>query len=176
MPLTVRTAAAEDAPAIVELVERAFRGDSSRRGWTTEADMLGGQRTDHEAVLASISSPHERFLLAFDGQALVASVLVRDEGAGTAYLGMLAVEPGLQGQGSGRALVAEAERAAAEAGASVMRMTVIAQRPELIAWYERLGYARTGEREPFPYGNPRYGIPRRDDLYFVVLKKALRDR
>lgn len=138
--------------------------------------MLDGQRTDYDAVLTSITSPHEGILLAFDGPTLVASVLVRDEGAGTAYLGMLAVKPELQGRGSGRALVAEAERAAAAAGATGMRMTVIAQRPELIAWYERLGYARTGEREPFPYGNPRNGIPRRDDLYFVVMKKALRDR
>jgi ribosomal protein S18 acetylase RimI-like enzyme len=158
----------------VALVESAYRGEASRAGWTTEAHLLDGQRTDAAGVLATIGHPRERIILAFDGDALVGSVLLRDESGGSAYVGMLAVRPLLQGRGTGRALLAEAERiAASDLGATTMRMTVIPLRTELVAWYERQGYRATGEQEPFPYGDERFGRPRRDDLYFVVLKKAL---
>jgi ribosomal protein S18 acetylase RimI-like enzyme len=87
---------------------------------------------------------------------------------------MFAVTPTGQGRGRGRAIVREAERVAGEEwGAARLRMTVISQRHELIAWYERLGYRLTGETEPFPYGNERFGIPTRPDLAFVVLAKSL---
>jgi ribosomal protein S18 acetylase RimI-like enzyme len=163
----------DDVPAIVALVESAYRGDASRGGWTTEADLLDGQRTDPEEVAALIARPDARIVLARDGGDLVASVLVTaDDGEG--YLGMFAVQPGRQGGGLGRAVLAEAERVmAAELGCREARMTVIVQRAELIAWYERRGWARTGEREPFPYGQLRAGTPRRDDLEFIVLAKDL---
>ena len=173
LTLTFRDAAPADAAAIVALVDRAFRGDASREGWTTEADLLDGQRTDNSAVLEMIAAARDTLLLAHRDGTLVSSLLLRDKGDGSAYVGMLAVEPALQGHGVGRALLAEAERRALAFGASTMRMTVIAQRTELVAWYERLGYRRTGEREPFPYGQPRFGVPKRDDLYFVVMKKVL---
>ena len=93
---------------------------------------------------------------------------------GTAYLGMIAVKPEHQGSGLGRQLLEYAEKCAVETfGATRTRMTVILQREELIQWYERRGYQRTGEREPWPYGNPRFGLPRRSDLEFLVLVKAL---
>lgn len=172
--LTFRTATPSDAMAVVALVESAYRGEASRAGWTTEADLLGGQRTDTEDVLARIADPRQRIVLAFEGGTLGGSVLLRDEGGGSAYTGMLAVRPTLQGRGTGRALLAEAERiAVSDMGATTMRMTVIAQRTELLAWYERRSYQLTGEREPFPYGDERFGKPARDDLYFVVLKKTL---
>ena len=88
---------------------------------------------------------------------------------------MFAVRPTLQGAGIGGRLLLEAERIAREEWhAARARMTVIGQRDDLIAWYERRGYARTGARNPFPYDNLRFGIPKRDDLYFVVLEKTLR--
>jgi ribosomal protein S18 acetylase RimI-like enzyme len=105
---------------------------------------------------------------------LVGSVLVRQEGAGTSHIGMFAVRPALQGSGVGRQLLAEAERVArAEQDALRIKMTVIEQRRELIAWYERRGYRETGATEPFPYGNPRFGLPKRGDLRFSVLEKRL---
>jgi ribosomal protein S18 acetylase RimI-like enzyme len=172
--LTFRRAIASDVSAIVSLVESAYRGDTSRTGWTTEADMLEGQRTDGEEVRALIAQKHGFLLLAFSGEALVASLALSDIGDRRAYLGMFAVSPQKQGGGVGRAMLAEAERVARhEFGASFMRMTVIAQRTELIAWYERCGFTRTGAREPFPYGDPRFGLPVRDDLYFEVLEKPL---
>jgi ribosomal protein S18 acetylase RimI-like enzyme len=166
-----RRATLADVPAIVSLVESAYRGDASRVGWTTEADLLDGQRTDADAVADLITSADSRILLAEGPEGLLGSVLLSDEGHG-AYVGMFAVRPGGQGRGVGSALLGEAERVTREElGLPWARMTVLAQRPELIAWYERRGYHRTGEREPFPYGDPRLGLPRRDDLEFEVLKK-----
>jgi ribosomal protein S18 acetylase RimI-like enzyme len=171
-----RQATARDVAAIVTLIESAYRGDASRAGWTTEADLLDGQRTDSDEVGRLVADPASRIVVAVDEDddgALVGSVLVADEGDAV-YVGMFAVRPGLQGRGVGKALLAEAERVGRqELGRSAARMTVLAQRAELIAWYERRGYRRTGTREPFPYGNPRAGLPRRADLVFEVLRKPL---
>jgi len=154
-------------------VERAYRGDPSRAGWTTEADLLDGQRTDPEELEGLIRRPSSRFLLGFLPDGLAACVCLVDEGD-TVYLGMLVIRPTVQAQGLGRSLLAEAERVARdEIGRRAMRMTVIAQRPELIAWYTRRGYQSTGAREPFPYDDERSGLPKRSDLYFVVLRKEL---
>lgn len=166
-----------DLGAIVSLVESAYRGDVSRAGWTTEADLLDGQRTDELEVRELISSDDTLVVLALQDEELVGSVVLRDEGE-ICYFGMLAVAPTMQNEGVGKALIAEIERIAEQRfRARAMRITVIAQRSELIAFYERRGYARTGEFEPFPYGDPRFGRPRRGDLVFVVMKKDLvRDR
>lgn len=168
-----RYARATDAAAIVALVESAYRGDASRVGWTTEADLLGGQRTDLDDVAGILAEPDARLLLATEGDAIVGSVLLRREEDGL-YLGMLAVRPQLQAKGLGKRLLAEAEaRGRQEFGARRARMTVIEQRSDLIAWYQRRGYVDTGHTEPFPYDNPRFGAPKRDDLRFVVLAKDL---
>lgn len=162
-----------DAAAVVALVESAYRGESSRAGWTTEADLLDGQRTDHDEVGALIADPCVALVLARQGGELAGSVAVRIDERQVAHIGMFAIRPALQGGGIGRALLAEAERVARARGARAAEMTVIEQRVELLAWYARRGYLPTGETEPFPYGNPRFGLPRRDDLRFVVLAKPL---
>ncbi|WP_460303405.1 GNAT family N-acetyltransferase [Actinocorallia aurea] len=142
-------------------------------GWTTEADLLDGQRTDPGAVEELLEFAGSRVLLAERDGVLVACCHLERRGE-SAYFGMFAVRPGEQGAGVGRAVLAEAERAAAEEwGAREMQMTVITLRAELIAWYERRGYRRTGEIRPFPYGDTRFGVPRRPDLDFSVLVKPL---
>ncbi len=162
-----------DVPAVVALVERAYRGEASRAGWTTEADLLDGQRTDPDEVATLIDRADARIVLAHDGDDLVGSVLVK-VAPEAGYLGMFAVEPTRQRGGLGRALLAEAERVLREdLACASARMTVIVQRTELIGWYQRRGWQVTGEREPFPYGQLRAGQPRRDDLAFVVLAKPL---
>jgi ribosomal protein S18 acetylase RimI-like enzyme len=168
--LVFRDARASDLTSVTRHVERAYRGDASRVGWTTEADLLDGQRTDLEALAELLTVDGSRLVLAHVTNQLVGSMLLSEE-ADALYLGMLAVRPSAQGSGIGRQLLCEAERAATRAHLPRVRMTVIAQRTELIAWYERRGYRRTGVHEPFPYGDPRFGAPRRPDLYFEVLEK-----
>ncbi len=173
--LSYRLAGSDDVDPVVALVDSAYRGDTSRLGWTTEADLLDGQRTDAAAVAEVLAAPDSRLLVAeaADGRLMACCQIDRREG-GVAYFGMFAVRPGTQGQGIGRAVLAEAERLAGEElGATVMRMAVIRQRSALIAWYGRLGYSPTGERQPFPYGDERYGKPQRDDLEFVILERPL---
>ncbi|MEV0143253.1 MULTISPECIES: GNAT family N-acetyltransferase [Streptomyces] len=171
--LTFRDATEADVPALVALIESAYRGDSSRTGWTTEADILQGQRTDEHGVRDVIDAPASRLLAVERGGELVACCQLEHRGE-AAYFGMFAVRPGLQGGGLGKLIIAEAERTAKEGwGVREMHMTVISVRDDLIAWYERRGYRRTGALTPFPYGDERFGIPLRDDLAFELLAKNI---
>ncbi|MFF3672786.1 GNAT family N-acetyltransferase [Streptomyces sp. NPDC002120] len=171
--LSFRSAVEADIPELVVLVESAYRGDASRAGWTTEADYLDGQRTDPDGVRAVIESPDSVLLVVERTGELVACCQLEHRGD-HAYFGMFAVRPGLQGAGLGKEILAEAERRARETwGAKEMRMTVVNVREELIAYYVRRGYLRTGKLSPFPYGDERFGVPRRDDLAFELLVKAL---
>ena len=173
--LTFRPATLADIDALVVLVTSAYRGDVSKQGWTTEADMLDGQRIDPEVLREDIARERSRIVIAEREAHLLACVHVaEDDGAG--YLGMFSVKPDLQGGGVGKLLLTEAERIARdEWRLPAMRMTVIDIRDELIAFYERRGYRRTGITKPFPYGDERYGTPKRDDLRFEVLEKSLVD-
>ncbi|MGC2939393.1 MULTISPECIES: GNAT family N-acetyltransferase [unclassified Brevibacterium] len=166
---------AADLADYVELVSSAYRGEGSKQGWTTEADILGGQRLDAPMAEEMLAEADSQILLVRDGQGrAVASVYVREPADGAAYLGVLAVSPLGQGRGVGSALMNLAEAWVAEHwGATSMRMSVINKRDELIAYYERRGYELTGEVEPFPYGDERFGVPKVDDLEFVLLSKPL---
>lgn len=176
--LTFRGAEPSDIPAILELVTIAYRGDESRQGWTTEADILDGQRLDAEALRADMIRDDRlrndsAVLLAETDGVLVGCAHIAHDGEGTGYFGMFAVRPGEQGAGYGKLILAEAERiAVADWAVTTLAMTVISVREELIAFYERRGYRRTGLFKPFPYGNERFGIPKRDDLRFEVLEKV----
>ncbi|MGW3204751.1 GNAT family N-acetyltransferase [Streptomyces sp. NPDC001135] len=170
---TFRDATDADVDALVALIESAYRGDASRAGWTTEADILEGQRTDPEGVLQVIKSPDSRLLTVEHDGRIVACCQLEHRGD-HAYFGMFAVSPTLQGAGLGKTVMAEAERRARETwGVTEMHMTVISVRDDLIAWYERRGYRRTGRMSPFPYGDERFGIPQRADLQFELLVKKL---
>lgn len=171
-----RPATDDDVAAVVALVQSAYRGDASRAGWTTEADLLDGQRADDEMVRALLSAPGSTVLV-LDGApgdgGPLACCHVQERADGSCYVGMLAVRPDAQARGLGRVMLGAAEARARAAGADRLEMTVIAQRAELIAWYERLGFADTGERSPFPYGDDRFGLPLRPDLEFRHLARPL---
>jgi GNAT superfamily N-acetyltransferase len=172
--LRFRFAELADVPAIVSLVESAYRGEASQAGWTTEAHLLDGRRTDAAAVSSVLSAEGSTVLVAEAGGELAGCCKLERQPEATVLFGLFSVPPERQGQGWGRAILAEAERLAREEwGAQTMVMTVLAQRPDLIAWYERRGYRRTGETQPFPYDNTRFGVPKRPDLSFVVLTKSL---
>jgi ribosomal protein S18 acetylase RimI-like enzyme len=171
--LTFRQATEADLDAIVALVTSAYRGEASRAGWTTEADILDGNRIDPELLRVDIRQPRSVVLLGErDGELLACAHVAEQDGAG--YFGMFSVQPALQGAGVGKLMLLEAERVARdELGLATMRMTVIDMREELIAFYERRGYVRTGIKKPFPYGDERFGTPLRDDLQFELLEKPL---
>lgn len=176
--LRFRPATHADTDALVALVESAYRGDSSRAGWTTEADYLDGRRTGADDIAECIDRPHSVLLIAERPGAaggapelLACAHVAVEDGAG--YFGMFSVRPNLQGGGIGKIVINEAERIAREEWKlPAMRMTVIDIRSELIAFYERRGYRRTGQIKPFPYGDTRFGLPKRDDLRFEVLEKT----
>ncbi|GAA1857760.1 GNAT family N-acetyltransferase [Myceligenerans crystallogenes] len=175
--VVVRSATLADVGALVDLVTSAYRGDASRAGWTTEADLLDGDRIDPAILRADVTRPRSKVLVVDDDAGrertpLACAHVAVSDGAG--YFGMFAVRPERQGAGVGGALLAEAERVARrEWGQDVMRMQVISARTDLIAWYVRRGYHRTGELRPFPYGDTRFGLPKRQDLVFEVLEKRL---
>jgi len=171
--LSFRAANADDIERVVALVESAYRGDASRVGWTTEADLLDGRRTGRDDIEAILARERSRLLLAeLEGELIACAHVMVEDGAG--YFGMFSVVPTQQGGGIGKRVLAEAERIVREDWAlPKMRMTVIDIRDELIAFYERRGYVRTGIKKPFPYGDPRFGIPLRDDLRFELMEKAL---
>ncbi len=166
--LPIRPATAADVPALHALIERAYRGEASRAGWTHEADYLTGPRTTAAAVAEIIAVRAATMLLAVDGDRLAACVQVTDRGDGVAYLGLLAVEPGEQAGGIGREMISAAEDVARRFGATRIEMTVVDRRATLIAWYERRGYVLTGETRPFPAA-----LLERVPLAFVVLAKPL---
>jgi GNAT superfamily N-acetyltransferase len=151
-PLTFRAAQAFDVPATTALINAAYRGESSTVGWTTEAELLQGRRIDEAGLARLLEEPDSLILLCFQDEKLIGSVQLQKLSDGVGYLGMFVVRPGLQGRGLGRRFMQEAEATAQRLwGVTRMSMSVINLRRELIAYYERCGYALTGERLPFPF-------------------------
>lgn len=170
-----RFAGRDDVPALVDLIDAAYRGDRSRVGWTTEADLLGGQRIDAAMLEAELADPRAVVLVLESDGGPVACCRLRRADTGPAELGLFAVDPAHQGDGLGSRVLAEAERLVREDWSSDgLRLSVIDVRADLLAWYRRRGYRPTGATEQFPYGDERFGVPRRDDLRFAVLEKRLR--
>ncbi|HLG36251.1 MAG TPA: GNAT family N-acetyltransferase [Bacteroidia bacterium] len=154
------------------LVNSAYRGESSKQGWTTEADLLDGIRVDEERLAEIIQKPGSMILKYTDEKNKIIACVHLEKKESKLYLGMLTVSPVEQGRGIGKILMNAAEEEARKQNCSSVYMTVITDRTELIAWYERLGYVNTGEQKPFPAGDPRFGLPKKF-LEFVVLEKKI---
>ncbi len=166
--MLIRPATAPDLPALHPVIERAYRGDAARQGWTYESDLLSGPRTDIATLTAILEDPAQSLLMALDDAGTpIGCVNIADRGDGLAYLGLLCIDPRRQANGLGRRLIAAAEDHAARLfHATAMEMTVIDSRHELIAWYVRRGYSPTGETRPFP-------VPLDPPYRMIVLAKPL---
>ena len=167
----ITQATTEDAPALEMLVNSAYRGDASRQGWTTEADLLDGTRTDAAGIAEIIQTSGTSLLKYVEDNEILGCVELRNHN-GKLYLGMLTVRPHLQGKGIGKKLLKAAEDEAKSQNCASVFMTVISVRKELIDWYLRHGYQLTGERKPFAFTDPRFGQPKMK-LEFVVLEKLI---
>jgi ribosomal protein S18 acetylase RimI-like enzyme len=170
--MTIRTATTDDIPAIVKLLNSAYRGVSSRAGWTTEADLIGGEvRTSETDVQMVMTRQGSRFLLLCDETGGIKGCVNLQLQAAAVYLGMFAVQPGIQGQGLGRMLLTASENWTLESGRERIVMWVISVRTELIAWYQRLGFRDTGERKEFKEDG--LSGPHLRPLEFMILEKAI---
>jgi ribosomal protein S18 acetylase RimI-like enzyme len=170
----LQRATAADLPEIAALTNWAYRGTGPQSSWTVES-YLEGERTTAAALTEDLAAKPQAQLLAWRDKAgeLQGHVWLEPVADDAWYLGLLSVRPDRQDRKLGRTLLAAAEAFARARGVRRMRMRVVNVRDTLIAWYERRGYALTGETEPFPYGDDRFGRPLRDDLCFVVLERAL---
>ncbi|MCU0338976.1 MAG: GNAT family N-acetyltransferase [Spirosomaceae bacterium] len=167
----ISIATPSDIPQLNVLINSAYRGESSKKGWTTEADLLGGIRTDDENLSDLFQKPNAVLLKYTENEEITGCVFLENQGH-QLYLGMLTVSPELQGGGVGKKLLEAAEAQARAWGLPKIGMTVISVRKDLIAWYERRGYHHTGETKPFPMDDPKFGLPKQF-LEFIVMEKAI---
>lgn len=173
MPVVYRRAVASDSENLVELIRSAYRGEVSRSGWTSEADFVEGDRIDTDQVLSMIESDDSCLLVLERAEEIVGCCHLQNRGEGNTYFGTFSVRPTLQGEGLGDHLLSEAEREASAAyGAAELEIAVLGQQKKLIEWYERRGFRRTGDTQPFPT-DEKFARPLREGLYFVILKKDL---
>jgi GNAT superfamily N-acetyltransferase len=173
--LTVATDA--DVQEVVSLVNRAFRGVGGEAGWSTEEKYIEGTRITEDILREDMIAKSAATLLIWRQSCgdLLGCVWMEPEQNGVWYVGTLTIDPREQKAGLGRKLLQDAEHWAQHRGAKQIKMSVVNVRAALIEWYKRRGYLLTKEKKPFPYGDNRYGTPKRDDLHFVVLQKALID-
>lgn len=167
----ITKATVADIPALNILINLAYRGESSKKGWTTEADLLEGKRTTEEELIQIIEDPKNTILKFTEDDKIIGSVLLAEKEQ-QLYLGMLTVSPELQNSGIGKKMLAEAENHAKKLGLSSIIMTVISVREELIAWYKRHGYIDTGKREAFPESHIHVTVSE-EPLEFIFFEKKI---
>lgn len=167
----ITTATLEDVLALEKLINSAYRGETSKQGWTTEANLLGGKRITEEELSEIIQNKENTILKFTENNAIIGCVLLVNKG-NRLYLGMLTVSPNLQNSGIGKQLLKEADVHALALGLPKIVMTVISIREELIAWYKRHGFVDTGAREAFPLNNTDAVIANQS-LEFILMEKIL---
>jgi ribosomal protein S18 acetylase RimI-like enzyme len=167
----ITIATLEDVTALEKLINSAYRGETSKQGWTTEANLLEGKRITEDELIEIIENKDNTMLKFTESNVIIGCVLLVNKGR-KLYLGMLTVSPELQNSGVGKKLLQEAEAHALALNLPKIVMTVISIREELIAWYKRHGYQDTGVREPFPL-NDTDAIIASHPLEFIVMEKIL---
>jgi len=170
--MTVSPASIKDIPLLVALINSAYRGEASKKGWTTEADLLKGELRTDIPTLKEVLNRQQTVIPKYTTAegSITGSVFLEKQERGL-YLGMLSVSPLQQASGIGKQLMKSAEQHAKQNNCSCIFMNVISVRPELIAWYERLGYQKTGEMKPLP-ADTRFGTPTQP-LEFAIMEKKM---
>lgn len=167
----ITNATLEDVSALEKLINSAYRGETSKQGWTTEANLLSGKRITEDELSQIIKNKENTILKFIKNDVIIGCVLLVNKG-NKLYLGMLTVSPELQNSGIGKQLLQESEVHALALNLPKIIMTVISIRGELISWYNRHGFIDTGIREPFPL-NDTDAIISKQPLEFLVLEKIL---
>jgi GNAT superfamily N-acetyltransferase len=167
-----------DFSEVVRLVNSAYRGDSSRDGWTTEAEYLDGQRTDEKSLAQELEGKNKTVLCVRNKKTseIIGTVFLEqftDDKGPNCYLGMLTVKPTLQNSGLGRWILSEVEEYVKQWGVRRITLGVLNPRHELMAWYERRGFVKNGITEEFPYGQDQFGLPKTKGLHFVMFEKTI---
>lgn len=169
--MIIRKATLKNIPELVMLVNSAYRGEGSKKGWTTEADLLDGIRTDAESIEQMINKKNGVILQSFNNNDVLQGCVYLEKQKDKMYLGMLTVSPPEQTKGIGKQLLIVAENYANEQKCLLVEMTVISVRKELIAWYQKHGYKNTGKTKPFP-NDAKFGIPKQP-LEFIIMQKEI---
>ena len=169
--MSVFKSTSADASALTLLVNTSYRGDASKKGWTTEAHLLSGNRIDERTISEYLTDPNVTILKYTGNEDRLKGCVYLENKTDYLYLGMLSVLPHLQAAGIGRELLLSAEVFARKMNLPVIKMTVISCRVELIAWYKRRGYKETGEVLPFHIPE-KFGIPNTYIELLVLEKKV----
>jgi len=167
----ITKATIEDVSALNKLINSAYRGESSKKGWTTEANILEGKRTTEGELMEILQDKKNSLLKYSENDQILGCVLLKEKD-NELYLGMLTVSPELQNSGIGKKLMQQAEVFASDLGLPKIVMTVISVREELISWYKRKGFVDTGLREPFPKSDV-FSQTTKEPLEFMVLEKRI---
>jgi ribosomal protein S18 acetylase RimI-like enzyme len=146
--MAITPATITDVPELVKLINSAYRGESSKQGWTTEADLIDGQRIDAESLEKQLTDVYTTILKNINDDGQITGCVYLQKQHDKVYLGMLTVSPILQANGLGKQLLTAAEEYARSINCTTITMTVITNRTELINWYERRGYTKTGQTVP----------------------------
>ena len=175
--MILRKAEPADYAEVIDLANLAYRGrEGAVPSWNIERGIVGGQRLDNSLLREELAAKPDGALLVYredPGGPLLGTAWLNPESDDVWSMGLLTVRPELQNQHLGRRLLAAAETYASERGAKRMRIGVLHVRNTLISWYERRGYRATGETEPYPSEDPRFGTPLRENLHFLIMEKQI---
>jgi GNAT superfamily N-acetyltransferase len=171
--MSISKAKPQDVQALNTLINSAYRGEESKKGWSTEEKILGGIRIDEETILGYFNQENVQILKYTEADDIILGTVYLEIKGQELYLGMFAVSPILQGKGIGKLLLAEAEHIAQQNGCDRIAITVIDCRIELIEWYERCGFAATGNSIAFEEIKDRFGEPKQDNIRLISMVKIL---
>ena len=167
---TLEKAEISHSQDICNLINLTYRGES---GWTRETHIIGGNRTNLDEITQAMEKTDAQFYVVYLKQRLVTCIYLAKEQHQTAYVGFFSVHPDFQGKGIGKYILQQAETIAkVQFSAIKIRMYVVSQRPELIAFYERRGYQRTGSQDPYPL-HLKIGVPKIFGLTIEYLEKLV---